>query len=127
MNVDEAENENNLSLTVYDDIRPEVVGNEETFSEEELQRTEDDVDVDVDDDSEKVYDDCAKQYNDDDVDWKNEVDPYLEDIIEYYKQAEEELVEVSGSGNHLMIRAVSQYNLPHQDNEQIQVPHVDEV
>ncbi|KAK1414428.1 hypothetical protein QVD17_30172 [Tagetes erecta] len=51
----------------------------------------------------------------------------LEDIIEYYKHTEDELVEASASGNHLLIRAVSQYSLPHQDNDQIQVTHVDEV
>ncbi|KAK1411693.1 hypothetical protein QVD17_38253 [Tagetes erecta] len=104
---------------------PEEVGNEETLSEDELQQTKDDVDVDVDDDSEMVYDDCAEKYNYDNVDWKNEIDKDLEHIIEYYKQAEEELVEVSGSGNHLLIRAVSQYSLPHQDNEQNTMDGVD--
>ncbi|KAK1434484.1 hypothetical protein QVD17_00227 [Tagetes erecta] len=69
------ETSSNLILKKYGVIlKPEEVGNEETFSEDELPQTKDDVDVDVDvdDDSEKVYDDCANKYNDDNVDWKNE-------------------------------------------------------
>jgi len=112
MDVHEAESEKNLSLVVYDDIVPEVLVNEETLNGEGLKRTEDDVDVD----NEKVYDDYANKNPEDDVDWKNDVDPYLEDIIEYYKHTEDELAEVSASGNHLLIRAVSQYSFPHKVN-----------
>jgi len=109
MDVHEVESEKNLSLVVYDDIVPEVLVNEETLNGEGLKHTEDDVDVD----NEKVYDYYANKNPEDDVDWKNEVDPYLEDIIEYYKHIEEKLAEVSASGNHLLIRAVSQYSFPH--------------
>jgi len=109
MDVHEVESEKNLSLVVYDDIVPEVLVNEETLNGEGLKHTEDDVDVD----NEKVYDYYANKNPEDDVDWKNEVDPYLDDIIEYYKHIEEKLAEVSASGNHLLIRAVSQYSFPH--------------
>jgi len=102
MDVHEAEIGKNLSIVVHDGRSV----NEEALNWEGLKRTEDDVD------------DHAKENPEDDVDWqngvdwKNDVDPYLEDIIEYYKHTEEDIAEVSASGNHLLIRAVSQYNFP---------------
>jgi len=98
MDVHEAEIGKNLSIVVHDGRSV----NEEALIGEGLKRTEDDVDVD----------DHEKENPEEDVDWKNDVDPYLEDIIEYYKHTEEDLAEVSASGNHFLIRAVSQYNFP---------------
>ncbi|KAK1434464.1 hypothetical protein QVD17_00207 [Tagetes erecta] len=127
VDVDAVENEKNRSIVVYEDISPEVVVNEEIPNEEELNCVSE---------NEEVYEDHANNYSDDYVDWKNEIDPYLEDIIEYYKHTKEELPEVSASGNHLLFRAMSQYSLPphieevthgSQVDDQIQVKHVDEL
>ncbi|KAK1411584.1 hypothetical protein QVD17_38137 [Tagetes erecta] len=67
--------------------------------------------------NEDVYEDHANNDSDDDVDWKRETYPHLEDIIEYYKQTEDQLHEVSLPGNHLLIEV----------EEQNDVNHVDEV
>ncbi|KAK1441607.1 hypothetical protein QVD17_07634 [Tagetes erecta] len=100
--VDVDENENNRSIVVYEEISPEVVVNEETLNC----------------DSENEDEDHANNDSGDEVGWKNEIDSYLEDIIEYYKQTEDQLHEVSASGNHLLIKAVE---------DQTDVKHVDEV
>ncbi|KAK1407793.1 hypothetical protein QVD17_39420 [Tagetes erecta] len=85
---------------------------------------------------EEVYEDHANNDRGDDVDWEQEIDPYLEDIIEYYKQTEDQLHEVSPSGHHLLIKVVSQYTLSQniedikhgsKVEEQNDVKHVDEV
>ncbi|KAK1429893.1 hypothetical protein QVD17_12212 [Tagetes erecta] len=112
VDVDEADKEKNRSIVVYEDMSPEVVVNEEAVNKEELN---------CDDENEEVYEDHATIYSDDYVDWKNEIDPYLKDIIEYYKDShtEEELPEVSASGNHLLFRAV-QYSLPPHIKEPMQ-------
>ena len=115
---------------MFEEISPDDLENYHVYNDGENNDSCNDNDGENDDESDDENDDMDEDKENNDcgvkVDRDQESDSHLKEIIEYHKQTEEQMHEVSSSGNHLLYSVISQYSLSQNISGKEQSTKIDE-